>query len=107
VDAQQPTRVFISYAWQNRALLAQRVYDELKQGCDPWKDERRMRAGATWTREVAGALDQGQVVVALVSPGSNASEVCGWGSLRALRKNKHVISVLALTETDLPLIGGG
>jgi WD40 repeat protein len=102
-DARKTTRVFISYAWKDGAQLAQRLYEKLSGRCDPWKDNRRMVAGATWAKEIEHVIDATDVVVALVSPGANDSKVCGCERMRAFRKDKYIIPVLAVAGTDLPL----
>ena len=96
-------RVFISYAWADCAPLAQLLYDTLRQSCEPWKDDHRMGAGATWTIDVERAIDATEVLVALVSPGSVQSDICRCERIRAFRKKKTLIPVLAVPGTDLPL----
>jgi WD40 repeat protein len=96
-------RVFISYAWADCAPLAQLLYDTLRQSCEPWKDDHRMAAGATWTLDIEKAIDAAEVLVALVSPGSIRSDICRCERIRAFRKKKTLIPVLAVPGTDLPL----
>jgi WD40 repeat protein len=96
-------RVFISYAWADCAPLAQLLYDTLRQSCEPWKDDHRMGAGATWTSDIERAIDATDVLVALVSPGSIQSDICRCERIRAFRKKKTLIPVLAVLGTDMPL----
>lgn len=82
-------RVFISYARQDAAQLAQRLQRDLSvQGFDAWLDTRRLAGGATWTVEIERAIDAAQVVLALMTPGSHVSEICRAEQLRSLRKGK-------------------
>ena len=71
----EPLRVFISYARKDGAALAQRLQSDLaKQGFDAWLDKHRIRGGAVWSMEIEREIKTRQVVVALMSPGSYASE---------------------------------
>ncbi|MGO9273480.1 MAG: toll/interleukin-1 receptor domain-containing protein [Terriglobia bacterium] len=82
-------RVFISYARQDAAQLAQRLQRDLSvQGFDAWLDTRRLAGGATWTVEIERAIDVAQMVLALMTPGSHVSEICRAEQLRSLRKGK-------------------
>ena len=97
-------RVFISYARKDGAALAQRLQKDLKeQGFDAWLDTQRIAGGAIWTDEIESALDQAEYVVALLTQGSYVSEICRAEQLRALRKHKCVIPLMAQSGTDVPL----
>jgi hypothetical protein len=97
-------RVFISYARKDAAQLAQRIQQDLStEGFDAWLDTRRITGGASWTLEIEQALDRCQVALALLTPGSYASEICRAEQLRALRKGKRVIPLLAQPGADIPL----
>jgi hypothetical protein len=96
--------IFISYAWKDGADLAQRLQTSLGgEGFDAWLDTRRLRGGATWTPEIERAIDTCDVVLALLTPGSDVSEICRSEQLRSLRKGKRVISLLARSGSDIPL----
>jgi hypothetical protein len=96
--------VFISYARKDGADLAQRLERDLAaQGFDPWLDTQRLSGGVSWTNDIEGAIDKAQVVLALLSPGSYASEICRAEHLRSLRKGKRVIPLLAAADSDIPL----
>jgi WD40 repeat protein len=98
------TKIFISYAHKDGAELAQRLRNSLiAESFDAWLDERRLEAGALWTAEIERAIDDSQVVLALVSPGSYSSEICRAEQLRSLRKGKRVIPLLAASGSDIPL----
>ena len=97
-------RIFISYARKDGAELAQRLLEDLKkQGLDPWLDTRRIRGGASWTREIETALDESDVVLALLTQGSYLSEICRAEQLHSLRKGKTVIPLLVKKGSEIPL----
>ncbi len=97
-------RVFISYARKDGAALAQRLQTDLKkQGFDTWLDTQRITGGATWTTDIEHALDNAEFVLALMTPGSYVSEICRAEQLRALRKHKCVIPLMAQSGADVPL----
>jgi hypothetical protein len=53
--------------------------DRKADGFDTWLDNQRLAGGATWTAEIEHAIDTSQVVLvvlALVTPGCYASEIC-------------------------------
>jgi hypothetical protein len=100
----EPSRVFISYAHKDGAVLAQRLLADLTaRGIDAWLDNQRLRGGATWTQEIETALDETEYVLALLTPGSYVSDICRAEQLRALRKGKLVIPLLAQSGTEIPL----
>jgi WD40 repeat protein len=99
-----PKKVFISYARADAVELAQRLRTDLAAaGYAPWLDTDRIAAGASWTDAIEWALDEASVVLALLSQGSYVSEICRAEQLRALRKGKCVIPLLAKQPTDVPL----
>src|SRR5271166_6245494 len=101
--SEQP-RVFLSYARKDGTALAQRLQKELKeQGFDAWLDTQRIDGGAVWTDDIEHSLDQAEYVVALLTQGSYVSEICRAEQLRALRKHKCVIPLLAQSGADVPL----
>jgi hypothetical protein len=70
-------KLFISYARLDGADLAQRLKQDLSaKGADVWRDKERLRGGDPWRREIEVAIDGSGAVVAVVSKGSNDSEVC-------------------------------
>jgi NB-ARC domain/WD domain, G-beta repeat/TIR domain len=56
-----------------------------------------------WTTEIEVALDTAEFVLALLTSGSYASEICRAEQLRSLRKGKCVIPVLDQKNADIPL----
>ena len=100
----ETTRVFLSYARIDGAVLAQRLQKDLTdQGFGAWLDKQRIAGGAVWTDVIESALDQAEYVVALLTQGSYVSEICRAEQLRALRKNKCVIPIKVQSEADVPL----
>jgi WD40 repeat protein len=104
MDRPGDTKIFISYAHKDGAELARRLRSNLiRESFDAWLDERRLEAGASWTDEIEQAIDNSQVVLALMSPGSYSSEICRAEQLRSLRKGKRVIPLLAASGSEIPL----
>ena len=62
-----------------------------------------MRGGAVWSREIEQTLDASSSVLALLSHGSYESDICRAEQLRALRKGKCVIPLLAQPDAEIPL----
>src|SRR5438874_13666277 len=93
--------VFISYARKDGAQLAQRLQADLSaKGFDVWLDTQRLHGGASWTDEIERAIDRSRVVLALLTPGSYASEMCRAEQLRSLRKGRAVIPLMAQAGPD-------
>src|SRR4051812_37611725 len=99
------TRVFISYAHRDGWETAQRLETDLSQrGCQVWFDRHCLVAGRTWSKEIEQALDDAAVVLAILTNGAYVSEICRAEQLRALRKGKCVIPLLADKRNEvLPL----
>ena len=99
-----PRRIFVSYARRDGAELALRLQQDLtSNGFDAWLDTQRLQSGAVWSREIEHEIDTSQITIALLSPGSYASEICRAEQLRALDKGNRVIPVLAVKGADRPL----
>ncbi|MEK7405023.1 MAG: TIR domain-containing protein, partial [Acidobacteriota bacterium] len=104
MPAAEDLRVFISYAHRDGAALAVRLQQDLTaSGFDAWLDKQCLRAGAVWTSEIEREIDARPVTLALLTPGSYESEICRAEQLRALRKGKRLIPVLAAPGADRPL----
>lgn len=81
--------VFISYAQKDGADLAKRLLGDLqREGFEVWLDIRQIAGGATWTKEIEQALDHADVVLAVLTVGSYASEICRAEQLHTLRHQK-------------------
>jgi WD40 repeat protein len=103
MNRQKRQSVFISYARRDGKALALRLKKDLTAAkFDVWLDTERIGGGASWTRAIEEAIDRAKVVLALLTPGSYASEICRAEQLRSLRKDKCVIPLLA-AKTDIPL----
>jgi len=75
----------------------------LSHGFEPWLDTREIAGGHVWTNEIEVGIDESDAVLALLTPFSFASRICRAEQLRALRKKRMVIPLLAQTESDIPL----
>src|SRR4051812_47910633 len=94
--------VFISYARKDGTEIATRLLGDLKrEGFTVWLDKREIAGGTTWTKEIEEALDNADVVVALLTSGSYASEICRAEQLRALRQGKCVIPLRAQAAGEI------
>ncbi len=100
----EPISIFISYARKDGASLAQRLQSDLtREGFNAWLDTQRISGGAVWSSTIEHEIDTRQVTLALLGPGSYASEICRAEQLRALDKGNRVIPVLAVKGADRPL----
>jgi len=96
--------IFLSYAHRDGAELATRLAQDLPAaGFTTWLDRKRLAGGSSWTAEIENALDTCQLVLALISPGAYVSDICRAEQLRALRKSKLVIPLLATAGAEIPL----
>lgn len=97
-------KIFVSYAHADAAELAQRLVHDLKDaGLEPWLDVQRLNAGANWTTNIEDELDQADIVIALLTRGSDRSEIYRAEQLRAPRTGKCVIPLLAQPGANIPL----
>src|ERR1019366_2715392 len=97
-------RIFISYAHRDSGDLAEKLQTDLQAlGFDVWLDRLRLKGGDRCTNEIEDALDRTQVVLALLSDGSFASDTCraeqGW----SLDTGKCVIPVRVQSDCRVPL----
>jgi hypothetical protein len=96
--------IFISYAHRDGVALAVRLATDLvSNGYRTWLDRHRLAAGATWSTDIEQALDECDVVLALLSPGSLKSDICRAEQLRALRHGKRVIPIGLVDGVDRPI----
>jgi len=96
--------IFISYAHRDGMALAERLSTALvANGYRTWLDRHRLTAGATWSMEIEQALDECDVVLALLSVGSLNSDICRAEQLRALRHGKRVIPIGWADGVDRPI----
>jgi WD40 repeat protein len=98
------TSIFISYAHADASEVAARLWQDLsREGFDVWFDRRRIAGGASWTTEIETALDGCDILLALLTAGSYASDLCRAEQLRGLRKGKRVIPLLVQPASEIPL----
>ncbi len=99
---EQP-KVFISYAHRDASYLAERLHRDLtSRGFYTWFDTL-VTGGSSWTRETERALDQCDVVLALLSDASYDSEYCLAEQLRCIDSGKPLIPILVNREAHRPL----
>ncbi len=97
-------RIFISYARRDGADLAQRIQQDLQAaGFDAWLDVQRLRGGASWSIELERALAGADVVLAILTDGSYASDPCRAEHGVALDRGKRVIPVVGQADCPIPL----
>ena len=95
------TRIFISYARSDGTPLAERLYKDLEaRGLEAFLDKTGIGGGDLWSTKIEQALDQADVVLALLTPGSYSSRVCRGEQLRAFRKGKLVVPLLCHRNAD-------
>ena len=104
MNGREIQRLFISYAHRDGAHLATRLHKDLTTaGFDTWADVERLNGGAVWTTQIEHEVDTRNVILALLTPGSYESYICRAEHLRALRKGRRLIPVLAV-DADLPYL---
>lgn len=94
--------VFLSYSHADRDAASKLRNDLQRAGCQVWMDPE-LKAGQNWTREIERALDKASTVVVLVSPTAYQSVNVRAEILRAQRKGKRIVPVIAVKGTDVPL----
>jgi TIR domain-containing protein/NB-ARC domain-containing protein len=99
-----PLRIFISYARKDARPLALRLQHSLGTiGHSAWLDTSEITGGASWSQDIERAIEDCAIVLALLSERSFSSEICRAEQLRALRKGKRVIPLLAYAQVERPL----
>lgn len=97
-------RIFISYAREDARETAVRLRDDLAAaGHDAWLDLTEIAVGASWSRDIEEAIEDSDILLALLSIGSYISDICRAEQLRALRKGKRVIPLLIQSDADRPI----
>lgn len=97
-------QVFISYARADGYNLAQRLQADLQSaGFSVWLDQRQIELGGSFTENIEHAIDTCEVMLALLSSGSQASKWCRMEQLRALRKGKKLIPIRVQPDAEPPL----
>lgn len=99
-----PTRIFISYARNDAKPLAMRLRDDLQAvGHAVWLDLSEIPGGSSWSKNIEDAIEECNVVVALMSPAAYESQWCRAEQLRAVRKGKRIIPLLVVPGAEIPL----
>jgi hypothetical protein len=98
------TNIFISYGRKDARELAVRLRDDLEAvGFSVWLDLENIPGGADWSQDIEEAIEHCHAALALLSPASYQSEWCRAEQMRALRKGKHLIPILAVAGAERPL----
>ncbi|MGJ3240026.1 MAG: DarT ssDNA thymidine ADP-ribosyltransferase family protein [Anaerolineae bacterium] len=96
--------IFISYGRKDARDLALRLKDDLMAvGYSVWLDTSEIAGGADWSQQIETAIEQSDIMLALLSPASYQSQWCRAEQLRATRKGKRIIPLLAVAGAEVPL----
>ncbi len=97
-------RVFISYARKDGEPAAERLSYVLQEaGCKVWLDAVNIGGGASWSEKIEAALNECDVLLAVLTPASYVSEICRAEQIWALDEGKLVIPVLAVAGAPVPI----
>jgi hypothetical protein len=98
------TNIFISYGRADARELAIRLRDNLQDvGYSVWLDLNELPGGANWSQDIEEAIEHCHLMIAVMSPHSYNSQWCRAEQLRAIRKGKRIIPLLAIVGTEVPL----
>ena len=98
------TNIFISYGRADARDLAIRLRDNLQEvGYSVWLDLNEIPGGANWSHDIEEAIEYCHVMLAIMTPHSYNSQWCRAEQLRAIRKGKHIIPMLAIPGSEVPL----
>ena len=96
--------LFISYARIDGATLAHRLEQDLAaHGHAAWLDRAEIEVSESWSAKIEAAIDDCEALIAVLTAGAAASRVCRGEQLRALRKGKRVVPLLAQADADRPV----
>jgi WD40 repeat protein len=100
-----PRRIFISYARKDGAETAQTLRTTLEAANHTvWLDTDRIHGGASWSKAIESALNNCDVLLAILTPAAYLSEICRAEQIWALDEGKLVIPVLATNDAkSIPL----
>src|SRR5450755_1017282 len=83
-------RVFISYSRKDGFATAHDLRDKLKTvGCDVWLATDCIPGGASWSKDIEAALRTCDVLIAVLTEGSDVSEICRAEQMWALEERKQ------------------
>lgn len=86
---------FVSYSHNDRDLVVALVASLEAAGVSVWLDESGIRSGARWEDELAGAIEDADAFVFVISPRSVASPECLRELNYALQLHKRILPVVA------------
>lgn len=102
--ASHATNIFISYGRKDSRELANRLKEDLMAvGYSVWLDTNEIPGGADWSHQIEDAIEHSHIMLALLSPASYHSQWCRAEQLRATRKGKRIIPLLAVQGAEVPL----
>jgi len=93
-DDASVTTVFVSYAREDTDFRNALVAGLSEQSIDAWVDEEDIPASAKWMGEIHHGIENSEAFVAVVSPDSAASEICGEEVRHADRLGKPILPVV-------------
>lgn len=97
-------KIFISYARTDSKLLAHRLCADLQAaGYTVWLDTSEIAGGASWSQDIEQAIEDCSIMIPLMSPASYNSQWCRAEQLRAVRKGKKLVPLLAVAGAEVPL----
>src|SRR5260370_33344066 len=74
MEAKHPVRVFLCYAFENKAIV-QELYPRLRvDGFDPWLDDENLLPGQVWHQEIRKAVRASDAVIVCLSSRSVSKE---------------------------------
>ncbi|MDQ7024013.1 MAG: DarT ssDNA thymidine ADP-ribosyltransferase family protein [Anaerolineae bacterium] len=98
------TNIFISYGRADARELAIRLRDNLQAvGYRVWLDLNELPGGANWSQDIEEAIEHCHLMIAIMSPHSYNSQWCRAEQLRAIRKGKRLIPLMAVIGAEPPL----
>ncbi len=96
--------IFVSYEHGHGSAVAQRLSKLLiDRGHDVWMDVARIRGGSSWSEEIEEALNACDLLLAVLTPGSNRSPMCRGEQIWAAEQGKLVIPILAAPGASVPI----
>lgn len=100
----QALKIFISYGRKDARGLAVRLRDDIMRvGYSVWLDMEEIPGGVDWAERIEQAIEEADVVLALMSHAAYASKWCRAEQLRAIRKGKRIIPLLVQPDAERPL----
>lgn len=98
------TNIFISYGRKDARELALRLSEDLQAvGYSVWLDTAEIPGGANWGQEIETAIEFSHIMIAVLSPAAYDSQWCRAEQLRATRKGKRIIPLMAVAGSEVPL----